>query len=311
MLQQTELYSDTTCAESSIYFEPTSLSALLSARSNNESDRTTCSNPSLDATESSSSDFSDDLFFDTTLNESSQARTTKATYSLTRVFTVCLICLLSLLLLLLATLFIGAQIEMNRANRVPSTLSLYTGNHNFCTQVLQPNNDCMSFNAEQVEAHRENGDMVVHCGDCGQCSTMHDMEIMARTRNTLTETSTQCAYRQFLGSGFVSDCMERNVGFTPSCNSCWVDNIQCTFHACKFSCLKMKLFGESNNNSNNGEQLNDCLKCDEAMCGPQFLSCSGANRRRMGIVSDIGRDTTREQCHAVDVDWNNNFPADL
>ena len=34
---------------------------------------------------------------------------------------------------------------------------------------------------------------------------------------------------------------------------------------------------------------------DEERCGPAFLACAGANRRRAGIVSDIQRDD-RELC---------------
>ena len=34
---------------------------------------------------------------------------------------------------------------------------------------------------------------------------------------------------------------------------------------------------------------NACLGCDERNCGPAFKSCSGANRRRLGIKSDIVR----------------------
>ena len=42
-------------------------------------------------------------------------------------------------------------------------------------------------------------------------------------------------------------------------------------------------------------KLNECLECDEKLCGPNFLHCAGANRRRLGIVSDIARDDD-EQC---------------
>jgi len=39
--------------------------------------------------------------------------------------------------------------------------------------------------------------------------------------------------------------------------------------------------------------------CDEANCGPDFLPCVGANRRKMNIVSDIARPAD-QQCHIVD-----------
>ena len=90
------------------------------------------------------------------------------------------------------------------------------------------------------------------------------------------------------------------VGFTPACEECWLENIACSFRACKFTCIKYKLFRQSNNKG--GDELNDCLKCDERSCGPGFIECSGANRRRMGVISDIGREA-QDQCTKVNVDW--------
>ena len=42
--------------------------------------------------------------------------------------------------------------------------------------------------------------------------------------------------------------MEQNVGFTPGCRDCWLDNIQCSFNYCKFTCIKYKMFRQQNNN---------------------------------------------------------------
>ncbi len=47
-------------------------------------------------------------------------------------------------------------------------------------------------------------------------------------------------------------------------------------------------------------ELSDCLRCDEKLCGPAFISCAGANRRRAGVVSDIERNGTHV-CKEVDV----------
>jgi hypothetical protein len=46
---------------------------------------------------------------------------------------------------------------------------------------------------------------------------------------------------------------------------------------------------EKNNRDAAPDQLSTCLKCDEVMCGPAFITCAGANRRRCGITSDITR----------------------
>jgi hypothetical protein len=74
---------------------------------------------------------------------------------------------------------------------------------------------------------------------------------------------------------------------------------------CVFTCVKMLIFGGSNNDDSG--ELNDCLKCDERRCGPAYIECAGANRRRSGIVSDIGRDEGAEVCAAVDPGWQERF----
>eukprot|EP00594_Rhizosolenia_setigera_P018254 CAMPEP_0178975390 /NCGR_PEP_ID=MMETSP0789-20121207/23107_1 /TAXON_ID=3005 /ORGANISM="Rhizosolenia setigera, Strain CCMP 1694" /LENGTH=121 /DNA_ID=CAMNT_0020664073 /DNA_START=201 /DNA_END=566 /DNA_ORIENTATION=+ len=96
-------------------------------------------------------------------------------------------------------------------------------------------------------------------------------------------------------------CMKEEVGFTKACEECWIDNIECTFSNCMFTCIKSNvLVGESNNNDD--DELNDCLYCDEVMCGEKFTLCAGANRRRAGIESDIDRDDG-ELCESVDHGW--------
>lgn len=37
-------------------------------------------------------------------------------------------------------------------------------------------------------------------------------------------------------------------------------------------------------------------------CGPIFVECAGANRRRAGVISDIERDMELEMCTKVDWD---------
>lgn len=209
----------------------------------------------------------------------------------------CLVGLVVVFLILVAVLFIGGAVERRRMQKKPSTLHLYEGSN-----VCAVNGDGLSTTFASAMTAHSDGQKVAHCGSCGQCSTIPDMETMGRTKDTLTRDSTLCALRMLWGGRkAVASCMEHKVGFTPSCNDCWVDNIRCTFQSCKFTCLRYKIFGESNNNEHGG--LNRCLQCDEQMCGPEFLSCSGANRRRMGVVSDIGRDHDNEQCDQSDFDW--------
>ena len=71
----------------------------------------------------------------------------------------------------------------------------------------------------------------------------------------------------------------------------------CDLRRCVFSCLlyRMGLGGSTNQGDKEGE-LSDCLRCDEKLCGPPFVTCAGANRRRAGITSDIGRKDAVELC---------------
>ena len=168
-------------------------------------------------------------------------------------------------------------------------------------QQLDASSFTMLTTFDSAEEARDSGLNVAHCGSCGSCSTSHDLSIMAQTTDSLTRDSTRCAFKIFLGRKAVEKCMEERVGFTPACEDCWLDNIGCSFKSCKFTCIKYKLFRQDNNNGE--DDLNDCLKCDERMCGEDFTVCSGSNRRRMGIISDIGRNADIEQCTDVDVDW--------
>ena len=134
---------------------------------------------------------------------------------------------------------------------------------------------------------------ILHCDACGACSNTHDIGIRwlikgiyNRTRNSLTATTTQCAYLGLIGGErLAARCMQRRVGFTSSCNTCWMENIMCDIKHCTAKCLKCKLGMKCDVQGG----LDACLRCDEEICGPAFKKCAGANRRRSGIRSDIQR----------------------
>jgi hypothetical protein len=90
---------------------------------------------------------------------------------------------------------------------------------------------------------------------------------------------------------------------SPLSIDCWLNDIQCSIQNCLIPCLKYKLFREPNNKRDGS--LNDCLACDEKLCGPAFIECSGVNRRRLGISSDIGRSDKIENCATTDFPWLN------
>lgn len=128
---------------------------------------------------------------------------------------------------------------------------------------------------------------ILHCGACGHCSNIHDIKIYNQTRNTLTNTARKCAHLYFvpiIGESLVRKCMEENVGFTPACNECWVNDVKCSLSNCLRECLL------------NPDQ---CIACNEIKCGPSFRKCVGANRRRTGIITDI-RHADEEICTIMD-----------
>ena len=233
-------------------------------------------------------------------------------------------------IILVGNIYIGAHMEHKGIENATSTQALYTEDHRVCGRVqtssvadVEP--PFMTFSsakrarlynedAEENGSSGNEGVEVVHCGQCGKCSTTHDMTILAQTTQTLTDTARGCSVRGFLGSFFLlrgistyrsisQRCMETNVGFTPPCLDCWLDNMVCGVQKCVFTCLKSQYIDWDPKNHDDG-RINRCYQCDEKMCGPAFLECSGTNRRRQGIRSDLSRDDDKELCRSVDVDWN-------
>jgi len=209
--------------------------------------------------------------------------------------------ILALFLVFLSVLFIGAAVEKAAVDEADSTLYFYA-TPKVC--AVDTANYVLTYEGVD-DAHAQDG-LVIHCGDCGSCSNDVDIGIYEDTKETLTETSTRCAKKAFLGGrGAVYECFTDDVGFTDECNECWTDNVMCDMKKCVFTCVKMLIFGGSNNNEDGS--LNDCLLCDEKRCGPAYIECAGANRRKSGIVSAIGRDDENEVCGTVDAGWEDRF----
>eukprot|EP00568_Trieres_chinensis_P013878 CAMPEP_0183319988 /NCGR_PEP_ID=MMETSP0160_2-20130417/65104_1 /TAXON_ID=2839 ORGANISM="Odontella Sinensis, Strain Grunow 1884" /NCGR_SAMPLE_ID=MMETSP0160_2 /ASSEMBLY_ACC=CAM_ASM_000250 /LENGTH=142 /DNA_ID=CAMNT_0025486589 /DNA_START=101 /DNA_END=529 /DNA_ORIENTATION=- len=136
---------------------------------------------------------------------------------------------------------------------------------------------------------------------------------MARTTQTLTDAAAWCSTKGVIASLYLwrgmdvyrnvaTECMRESVGFTHACQQCWIEDMLCSIQSCVNTCVKsFYIIGEPKNREDGS--LGICLECDEKICGPDFLSCSGANRRRQGIQSDIGRNDDKEICQTVDMDW--------
>jgi len=208
-----------------------------------------------------------------------------------------------MLLLFLVVLLIGSAVEKGRVDKAPSTDWLYATPEVCATNSTQ----ARPVTYASLAAAHAAGAKVAHCGGCGQCRNAQDIGIYRDTRNTLTATATSCAMRAFLGRSHVSECFADKVGFSPTCNDCWTNKVMCDLRSCTFTCLQMIIFRQKNNvaaeAAEQGRDLNACLLCDEKLCGAAFTLCAGANRRRAGIVSDIGRDESSEQCTKVDTGW--------
>jgi len=195
--------------------------------------------------------------------------------------------LLFVVIAVVATVLIGAAVEGSDIDAASSTDWFYQ------TASVCGENGVTFANSSEAAS---NGTAIFNCGACGKCSTKQDIAIYRNTVSSLTDTATTCAFRSFLGESYVRECLEDKVGFTTGCSQCWIQNIMCDLQNCKFTCIMSMIQGGSNNEDDGG--LNRCLECDEKLCGPAFTSCSGANRRRVGIQSDIVRDN-RQICPHV------------
>jgi len=204
-------------------------------------------------------------------------------------------------------LLIGREYEQAQVRKSAGTRGLYETN-NVCTMRTHTSDNTLSFETAVVypnsigAANHQGEGIVAHCGDCGQCSNPVDIAYYDESSQSLYEDTLQCSKRAVLGRRVVEKCMRENVGLTEGCNDCWVSNIMCTVQKCIFSCTAYALLNGGIRSGGSAEELNECTKCDEVRCGPAFLECAGANRRRSGIHSDIIRDEA-EVCHSVTPEW--------
>ena len=50
----------------------------------------------------------------------------------------------------------------------------------------------------------------------------------------------------------MDDCLRKDVGFTPGCRECWVQNVACDIRHCVFVCLRHIITGGGNNDGGGG-----------------------------------------------------------
>ena len=180
-------------------------------------------------------------------------------------------------------LILGEEKERKVWAETPSTLPLYT--------------------SEEVCLDDSTGN-VLNCGHCGACSNLHDIRLYHEQRLTLTGTMEECARGDLLFGNDVYVCLKEKAGMTDGCTKCWVLNYECNIQHCVRTCVKQRFFKFLPSLGDwNSDPADPCFACDEKLCGPVFVECAGANRRRVGVVSDIQRNTDKEICGKVDWDW--------
>jgi len=152
---------------------------------------------------------------------------------------------------------------------------------------------------------------ILHCGKCSSCSTIHDLEVLYKTRSNITTLMTQCStswvLSQYVPGGAqplkeLKQCLiGKGIDFSddgsawedpankPTCMDTWTDNILNDAKLCTKFCLTK--FIKTKNTGNFAKD--QCLQCDEFQSGPAFIKGAGANRRSSGIVSDIDRSQLR------------------
>eukprot|EP00523_Entomoneis_sp_CCMP467_P017997 CAMPEP_0168810092 /NCGR_PEP_ID=MMETSP0726-20121227/3422_1 /TAXON_ID=265536 /ORGANISM="Amphiprora sp., Strain CCMP467" /LENGTH=469 /DNA_ID=CAMNT_0008862095 /DNA_START=28 /DNA_END=1435 /DNA_ORIENTATION=- len=188
---------------------------------------------------------------------------------------------------------IGSRIENTTAAEKPSTAKYFTTAQVCAFNPSDPFEAFRTFDTKE-EAVLANW-TVAHCDG------------LVETRKTIAKSSKSCGPNVFLGTkDDVTDCLEEKIGFTRPCTECWSSNMINTGKRCLNTCMRTLWSGfmTDNNVPGAGAQgwLNQCLFCDEKMSGPDFVTCSGVARRRLGIVSEIVRNP-EQQCRNMDVDW--------
>jgi len=127
----------------------------------------------------------------------------------------------------------------------------------------------------------------LHSGSCGACSNENDIKVYIETRQTMSLYAHQCMVLYMTKSEKEAFNCFKVMGLSSDCTQCWIDNMKCSASTCFWPCLWYTIITQVAWSEQT--KLNPCIKCDEDNCGPAFVKCAGANRRRAGIVSDILR----------------------
>ena len=217
----------------------------------------------------------------------------------------CALVLVVALYLFVVVVLLGSFFENKNAGKAPDTSFNFITNVVCAFHPLDPGRPFETF-ANKTLAE-EAGYVVAHCGECGKCSNPSDIEIYVETRTTVAASSKKCSKQAIFGKEEdLTDCLEKEIGFSRPCTTCWVEDMRNTAKHCMWTCLSSMLIGiSSSNNVADAKDyywLNQCVFCDEKQSGPDFVTCSGVARRRLGIQSEFERNPL-EQCPNVGFDY--------
>jgi hypothetical protein len=209
--------------------------------------------------------------------------------------------------LLFLIICIGATMQQKTVRKaLPSTFALlyppdYVKSAMCAWDKASPTGDIRTF--ESPDAVAEANYTVIHCGACGACSNWNDLRLQWTTRSNLAQLGQTCVQKKFFGGGTeaVQDCNEELIGFTEECSECWTVDQMCASTQCLFIYLQSLVVNQVSNFNVDPNDITTTT-CDEALCGPEFVPCSGATRRRMNIVSDIPRPKD-QQCTVANENW--------
>lgn len=222
-------------------------------------------------------------------------------------------CLLALLLVTVASMVVcsgriheGAKLERLALSAAPEyVVESTTADNKVCGMKDPKNVNSKAETFETSEDAKAANIAIVHCEHCGHCSTAQDMKALVKhyhphqTGPAVEPTSTCALTALLLGSS--TYCRNNNMprGLSAGCHDCYTTKAACVYEHCKYMCILQQSWWAAASSPEEGT----CEECQQTMCQAEFLKCSGATRKRMGIVSGHGSSTSTNHCKKVNYDW--------
>lgn len=214
----------------------------------------------------------------------------------------CLGCV-PIVIILVIVFLVGEHVQRKNQRKAPTISELYNTTKVCAVDTSQFGSDrnttgvAVPFTTydNALEA-TQNGQEVAHCGPCGKCSNPSDLFLFSYDTNILDVISENCAWRTITGYPSVKKCLRGKIGFTPGCQDCFGEFVNCGTKQCAFICLHSKFYGDD-----------DCQICRYRRCGASFLSCSGVSRKRLGFIDQTSKNEDISHsdgvCFDHEIEW--------